>query len=215
MRVWSERALFWSKFCEVPQVALDTAAIARAWNAARAAIRSVLQAKQAAPLESITLSPEAITALKAFEGYRHIVQTLSDNLQQANGTIRVVKEQAAAGNPTALTADVSHLMAVKARHTPEITSLADEYLKEKEAKTNTEQERDTTKTALDAYRQGIFPAYETAINIYLRKFGAGFRLDKVSPANTRGGASCTYNVLINEFPIPVAGDPVPGTPSLP
>jgi len=53
-----------------------------------------------------------------------------------------------------------------------------------------------------------------AINLYLARFNAGFRLDSVTYANTRGGPTCTYNVLINNIPVPVGGsEPAPGTPS--
>jgi len=57
------------------------------------------------------------------------------------------------------------------------------------------------------YRATVFPAYETAINDYLRKFGAGFRLGAVESVNNRGGSSCTYNVIIDNVAVPLTGDP--------
>jgi hypothetical protein len=51
----------------------------------------------------------------------------------------------------------------------------------------------------------------------LRKFYAGFRLDRVTSQNIRGGSACTYNVLISNLdnrPIAISGaDPAPGEPS--
>lgn len=74
--------------------------------------------------------------------------------------------------------------------------------------------RDQARAALSQYREIIFPTYETAINEYLRKFGAGFRLAQITSRNTRAGSSCTYNVLINNEPVAVSGAPhTPGTPS--
>jgi wobble nucleotide-excising tRNase len=143
---------------------------------------------------------------------RRVVSLLSEGLRRTNDSTHVVEEQAAAGNPTALAADVARLRTLKTRQHPEIVALCDEYLKEKAAKAMTEEERITARAALDAYREGIFPAYQTAINIYLRKFGAGFRIDKVSSANTRGGSSCTYDMVINDVPI-AGGNPPPGNPS--
>jgi wobble nucleotide-excising tRNase len=65
-----------------------------------------------------------------------------------------------------------------------------------------------------AYRQQVFPNYEVAINLYLQRFNAGFRLARVTSVNTRGGPSCTYNVLINNSPIAVGGGQAqPGSPS--
>jgi wobble nucleotide-excising tRNase len=66
--------------------------------------------------------------------------------------------------------------------------------------------REQARTALDNYRTAVFPAYETAINTYLRKFNAGFSLGSVSSVNTRAGSSCTYNVVINNVPVAVTAD---------
>src|SRR3546814_11503120 len=66
------------------------------------------------------LSAEAQAAIAAFEEVRQRVAALNDHLQAANAAIRLVKEQAAAGNRPALAADLAQLNAVKARHSAEI-----------------------------------------------------------------------------------------------
>ena len=213
VRVWGERRQFWSKFCDVPEVALDTAAIARSWNAARDAIRNLLDAKQAAPLERIMIDVPARAAAAAFDDWRTKIATLSQLLQNVNASIRVVKEQAAAGNPAAITADIARLKATKARHTPEIVALCNAYRAEKLEKTETERKRNAARDALDKYRKTVFPSYETAINDYLRKFGAGFQLAKVASSTTRAGSACTYSVAIGNEAITVGGAVTPGTPS--
>ena len=213
MRVWGERRQFWSKFCELPDVGVDTAAIARAWHAARDAVRGLLAAKQAAPLETMELGGAARTAVDTIEGFRQRVGQLSENLQAANGTIRVVKEQAASGDPTALAADIAKLNAVKARFSPEVAPLCDAYIAEKNAKAKTEEKRAKAREALDTYRTTVFPSYETAINLYLGKFGAGFRLANVASSTTRAGSACTYSVAIGSVAIPVGGTAPPGSPS--
>lgn len=152
--------------------------------------------------------------LTTYEGRRQLVESINQQLQQANAAIRVVKEQAAIANLNALSADVARLKAVKARHLPNVAPLCDDYLNEKAAKANTEQLRDQARTALDQYRTSVFPGYQTAINLYLERFNAGFRLDSVTAVNTRGGPSCTYNVIINTVPVAVAGgEPTLGEPS--
>ena len=213
VRVWSERRQFWVKFCELPEVGLDTAAVLRAWGAARDALRDLLVAKQAAPLERLEISAEARAAVAAFETERARVAALSQALQGVNGTIKVVKEQAAAGNPAAIATDLARLRAIQARYTPEVVALCDAYLAEKQAKTDTETKRNAARDALDSYRKSVFPSYETAINDYLRKFGAGFRLARVVSATTRAGSTCTYNVAIGTATIAVSGNAASGNPS--
>lgn len=77
----------------------------------------------------------------------------------------VVKEQAAAADLSVLTADVGDLKAIKARHSPTTAALCEDYLAEKEAKAETERQRDEVRAALDQHRATAFPAYQTAINL--------------------------------------------------
>ncbi len=213
VRVWTERRQFWTKFGETPEVSLDTAAILRVWNKARDALGDLLAAKQTAPLERLEITPDACDAVAAFETEQARVAGLSQALQSANNIIRVVKEQAAAGNPAAIMADLARLRAIQARYTPDIIALCNGYLEEKTAKAQTEADRTNARNALDTYRKSVFPSYETAINDYLRKFGAGFRLAKVSAATTRAGSACTYSVAIGNASIAVNSNAAAGAPS--
>lgn len=214
VRVASERRMFWSRFCGVPEVGIDTAAIVRAWNAAREAVNAALTAKQAAPLERQALNEHARGAIAAYHALRQGIAVLSDALIAANEGVRLVQEQAAGANPNTVARDLSQLKATKTRHSPEIAAACAGYLAEKEAKARTEGERGEAKAALDDYRTSAFPASQTAINIYLRRFNAGFRLDSVASTSTRGGPACTYNVVINDTPVSVGGGtPLEGEPS--
>lgn len=187
IRVTVERRQFWSRFAEIPEIVIDTAAIASARGEAQAAVLTALRSKQDRPLERMEFSREGVAALERYERLRQHISDLSFALQRANDTIAVVREQAASGNVAALTRDRDQLRAIKARYTPEIAPLCASYLDEKTAKTAAEQRRGAARTALNQYRQSIFPTYQTAINEYLRKFNAGFRIDQIAPQNTRGG----------------------------
>lgn len=214
VRVCGERRQFWSRFCDVPELPLDTAEITTGWRAAREAVVTVLQEKQAAPLERMSLSDDARAAIAAFETHRQGVADLRERLQQANGAIRRVKEQAAAGSPTALAAEVARLKAIKARHMLAIAALCTEYLNEKAAKATTERQREEAKRALRRHRRTIFLAYQSAINEYLERFNAGFRLHSVVARDTGSGPTCNYNIVINDTPVRVAGGTAtPGEPS--
>ena len=205
VRVAGERRAFWSRFCAVPEVRLDTAAVVRAWTAAREVVIAALSAKQAAPLESRALDQQVREATAAFDALRHEVSGLSDALVASNDRIRVVQEQAAGANVQMIERDLARLRATRNRHTRETAALCTAYLSEKEAKARTEGEREVARSALEQYRTNAFPASQSAINVYLRRFNAGFRLDSVTSTSTRGGPACTYNVVINDTPVSVGG----------
>jgi wobble nucleotide-excising tRNase len=214
VRVAVERRQFWARFCDVPEITLDTAVIVRDWRVAIEAVAVVLAAKQAAPLDRVILSAEARTAVDTYEGHRAAIAVLNDELQRANAAVRIVKEQVVSANPMALASDLVRLKAIKARHTPSTNALCQAYLDEKVAKAATEVLRDQVRAELDQYRTTVFPSYQAAINIYLQRFSANFRLDRMTSTNTRGGSACTYSVTINNASIPISGTTAsPGTPS--
>jgi wobble nucleotide-excising tRNase len=209
IRVAAQRQQFWKTFLDVQELSLDTAAIARAWKSAAEQILGSLHAKQAAPLERLELSAEAVAAVNAYHQMRNAVLSLSADLQKVNAQIAVVKERAATANLTNLMAQLASLKTAQARFAPQMIAVCDEYLEEKAAKTKTEALRDTARGELDEYRKNVFPTYEAAINVYLQAFNAGFSLRHVNPVNTRGGSACTYFVLINNVEVPLSsGDTI-------
>lgn len=201
VRVAVQTQEFWARFTTVAPIELDTAAVARAWKTARDAVLAVLREKDSAPLEAISLSEESLESINGYVTRRQEVSALSAQLQAHNAQIAIVKEQAASADAAALTRDLTMLKAVKARYSDTIASLCQAYLREKAAKTATKRLRDQARSALDQYRQTIFPAYESSINTYLGKFNAGFRLASVAPANTRAGSACEYTVIINNVAV--------------
>jgi wobble nucleotide-excising tRNase len=214
VRVTVERRQFWARFCDVPDIHLDTAAIVTEWQAARNAITTVLAAKQVAPLDRMTLTDDVRNTITAYEASRQTIIDLNQALQGTNAKIQQVKQQAATANIGTLSAFLERLRAIRARHTVATDALCVDYLNEKAAKATTEAQRDQARAALDRYRTGAFPACQRAVNLYLNRFNAGFTLDNVCSANTRGGSTCTYNVVINNTSVSVAGGtPEQGSPS--
>lgn len=206
VRVTIERREFWKTFVQVPEFEVDTATVARAWGTARDAVTQALNRKESAPLDRVLLTDADLEAVKTHETAVAKFASLVEALQGVNPAIAVAKEQAAVANVSTLQADLAKLRATRARHSVTTSALCQAYLDEKAAKKITEGQRDTARQALDTYRNNVFPAYETAINSYLQKFSAGFRLGSVASVNNRGGSSCSYNVLINNVAVAISGN---------
>jgi len=197
VRIAAQGHDFWRRFMEVPAFNMDTAAVARAWKVARDAIRTALEEKRAAPLEAVNLSEDTTAALVAYETVRFEVAAGFQSLVALNPQIAAVKQQAAGAEVAPLVADLARLNAIVARFTPEIVGACQAYTDEKISKAATQTALTQAREALDQYRVTVFPAYEAAINVYLQRFGAGFRLGSVASVNNRGGSSVNYNVVIN------------------
>jgi len=200
---------FWKDFAELPEIDIDTAAVARQWNDARESVLEQLRAKAAAPLEPMALTQDTTLTIHDYRAHIAEVAALSERLVAANARLEIVKEQAAADDLSALGTDLAKLKAQKARFEPEVLPHCDNYLTEKAAKTATEALRAQARAALDQYRQQIFPDFETAINDYLRRFGASFRLGEVQSVNNRSGSSASYVVVINQQNVDVTAEAGP------
>lgn len=206
-----ERQTFWKVFAEVPTIEIDTAVIARTWKSAREAVERLFDTKISAPLDSLSVPAEVGRAIAEYNVQCDRIRGISDQLNAINARLETVKEQAREANETTLANDLANLRAVEARHDPAIAPLCDTYLAEKAAKTTTEQRRRAARTALDQHRQAAFPAYGIAINDFLQRFNANFRVGPVDAVNTRGGSAANYTLLIDGHPVPLSADP--GAPS--
>lgn len=214
INAWMEGGRFWAEYASIPEIKLDVDSVVAAWGAACEAVAELLRVKQGAPLERIAVSGQAEQAVEAFETARNAVDALNQQLQAANDRIRAVKAAAAHGDRNALRGELARLKATRERQQPAIATLCDDYLTEKRVKEGVEGERNLARDRLTEYRETVFPQYERAINTYLSRFGAGFKLDAVRAANTRGGSTCNYNVVINDVPVAVGAASVqPGEPS--
>jgi len=209
IRTTSQNREFWKEFTEIPDVTVDTAAIAREWTAACKVVLELLRAKAASPLESMTLTQDALDAIMVYRVRLTEIAALSDSLLACNSHLDVVKEQVEADDLLALTDDLNKLKARKQRFDQTIAPLCEAYIAEKEAKKATETLRDVTRAELDQYREQIFPTYEFTINEYLHRFNASFRLGEVSPVNTRAGSSASYCVVINQQNVNITAEDGP------
>ena len=159
---------------------------------------AALNAKQSSPLERLTLDQDARDVVAAYDAFRQEISNLGKALIAANDTIRAVQEQVKGAQVQTIERDLQRLHATKRRHSLDIAPLCTAYSDEKASKARTEFQRAKAKTALEDHKANAFPASQTAINDYLRRFNTGFRLGSVSSTSTRGGPTCNYDVVINE-----------------
>ncbi|HEV2315175.1 MAG TPA: hypothetical protein VGR94_07705 [Candidatus Acidoferrales bacterium] len=191
VRVATERRQFWSGFCDLPQITLDTERLMQGWQSARDGVIAALRAKQAAPLERMEIPGEVLAAVERFARDRRAVVLLSEQLQEGNGAIRRVKEQAAVGDSQALQGELARLRIVRLRHSAEVSAVCEEYIAARAAKNATEELRNRAQGELERYRAVEFPGYQDAINSYLERFSAGYRINRVTAADTRAARPAT------------------------
>ena len=207
---------FWSSYCDLPTVEIDSTDIVDSWNAARTAVGEQLQAKRGAPLEAQSLNQPTIEALHEHDRRRQAIASINQTLQTTNESIQQVKQRAQAADTNEITTMLNKLKATKSRFREDIAPLCDAHLAELAAKAHTELARDEARKELEEYRTNVFPQLQDGVNDYLNRLNASFRIGSLTPMNIGGGSgsTCTYNVVINDTPVAVRSSTnTPGEPS--
>jgi wobble nucleotide-excising tRNase len=206
IRLLGERRQFWGQFIKLTKIQIDTSLIVRDWQTVRNQLLELFSQKRAAPLDAVTIPDVLRAAVQRHQVNLNELAKLNQQLSQENQEIAAVKQQLTDSNPEAIRADLVRLKTIQARYSTGTSALCANYLAEEQAKAATEILRDKTKEDLEHYRVGVFPTYQAAINRYLELFNAGYQIDEVKAVNTRGGAACTYNVVINNTRVAVTGN---------
>ena len=205
---------FWSQYCDIEKFTIDTSVIFADWKKVRESIVSLLNAKQFSPLEKVYLPKKLKDLMVVYSAHVEKIDEVNQQIEKANQTINTVKKQAASADLNILSDELSLLKATKIRYCPEIDQLCDAYLQELQSKAETEANIQENRNTLEQHRETAFPKYEKGVNGYLGKFGASFRLEKLSPRNLRGGATSTYSARIgNSLIEPVKANPSETEPS--
>jgi wobble nucleotide-excising tRNase len=197
--------IFWGEFTPLEPIAINAAQITEHRIAARDALLHALGAKRMAPLEQRTLSAAELGSIESFNAHAAEIVQLNRRFVAANLAIQEVKRTAATANIQVIENELNRLRAARARYLPPTAGLCEAYLLAKAAKTLTEQRRERAKEALRQYRTAVFPQYQKSVNDYLALFNTGFRIGQVTPRDTVGGPTCTYNVVIDNATVPVTG----------
>lgn len=215
IRDTERKGAFWSRFCDdVPAIDVDVDAVARDWNAALQAMMSILQSKQAAPLEKFDIADDGIVAVNQYNIHSQYANAFNNELEATNATILEFKRESALANSDELAKKLSLLRSEKDRHSEHIALLCSDYIQADGAKKFSEYERGKARKALDEHREIAFPEMRSAVNEYITRFNTGFHIESITFSNTRSGPSCTYNMLINDTAITVGRSNVPpGTPA--
>ena len=169
-----EKQQFWAQYCAVPLIEIDTETVVEAWTTARAKVLDQLKAKLAAPLERQELTERLMSSLSTYNAYRQEIKSLNEALTSSNDLIAEVKQQAQLADATEILAELGRLKATKARHSPELAPLCDDYRQEKNDKARTETKRTEARSDLEEYRATVFPSLQDGVNEYLERFNAGF-----------------------------------------
>jgi wobble nucleotide-excising tRNase len=204
---------FWSNFVSVPADLYPLGEIRSQSANLRNMLLQHLDRKAASPLEAIALSAEDMRAVRDYEAVKTTVQEITNDLIFVNAAIQEVKDRTDAGSVQEIEAELALLRAAKSRYSEPASNLCQTLSDTTTRKTEAEQRKSQRRDVLSAHTASIFPAYQAAINGYLEKFGAEFRVGGVATENPGGKPGSRYQIEICGVSIELGNENTPpGTP---
>ncbi len=190
---------FWREYCEVETpTAPDVGSAATIMAALRQSAQALLQTKAGVPLDAVAPDENFTQVLNGFEALRAGLGTYNAGVAAANTVINTRKRQAQVANVRDLQDGLAVLRAQRARHTDDGRNLCAIENRLQNDKTALDEEKEAVKQRLDAHTAQVIAQYGEAINRYLDRINAAFRI--TTPTHTyRGGPpSTSYQIVINQ-----------------
>lgn len=200
------RRAFWKRFVKVDLTDVTTD---HAFGKLYDLLIEHIDQKIAAPLDSVTVSPEFVTAIGKFEQWLTTVTTYNTACTTANVEVKTKKEKASSGNLVVAQKKHSTLRNAKERHLPEVIALCDTYNAAVKKKEKLAENKDTAKDELDLYSDTIFGKYETAINKYLADFGVDIRISDCGKNYIGGKPVTVYGLTVDGKLVEIGDDDTP------
>jgi wobble nucleotide-excising tRNase len=194
-----------------PQIRDVNPVIAEIENAA-AGLDTLFATKQANLTETIT-GALVQAALAKWEAARSKLTSINAQITQFQSKIKALKASIDIAQLPRLEAELKLLQATKRRHEPEVVAVVNTLNACKTTKDSIATEKAQVRTAIDDHGRTITATIGNAINGYLARLAAGFRIDYREP-DYRGGKEPTaaYNILINQVAVAPRADDI-GKPS--
>lgn len=204
LRLLAARA-FWAEFLRFEPMDLSDEMLAQRWRMTRERVDALLATKEGAPLEPVPIDGRSAETLDAFDELRRSTETLNVASEDANRSIREIKDRLGRASVADLENGLNLLRATAERHgDPEVGTACEEYLRRVAAKAQLELDKERAWQALDEHRETVMPRYQEAVNRCLERFGAGFRLARLVSEDRGGRPSSSYALEVRGAPVPLA-----------
>jgi len=185
-------AELWSESLELERLPdLDLEEANATLDAAITTLSGLVEAKVSAPHLALDVSMLMATKVALSElveqskGYNEAIDALNEKVE-------TYKEKLAAPNVPALEANRKRLLIRKIRYEPDSVERVDKYLKAREEYKVAEKKKDAARTELDKVMSYTLMKFQSAINDWLTKFSAPFKVENLATNYVGGPARSEY-----------------------
>jgi len=196
-------AELWSESLELKKLpVLDVNNANAALDTARVTLSDLAQAKVSSPHQAIDVSGLATTKVALSELVEQI-KKYNEAVEALNKRVATYKQLLAAPNVPALEAKRKELLIRKSRYEPEALVRVEDYKKVREDYKAVEKAKDTARAELDRVMSVTLTEFESAINEWLAKFAAPFRVENLATSFAGGPARSEYVLKVRNATVKI------------
>lgn len=190
---------FWSRYCtfEKPEP-VNIPRVREVLGGLRENMRSLIQRKKSAPLEPVAGGADLAEAQAQFENLIRELEAYNSAVEAANEVISARKQEAEKVDAARTAQELALLTSQKVRHTEEVRRICETYQGLAKRKKELDKEKRRVRDELDERTRQLMSEYEEAINEYLDRFNAGFRITGTQHTYRGGTPSSIYQIVIND-----------------
>lgn len=173
----------------IPEI--DFATVARIFASVELALFKMVKAKERDPLAALDPKPFA-TALIDLGSITAMAKAYNVRIEELNALIGQYKAKIAGPDLAALNSTRSQLVIRGSRHEAKVVSLVDAVTTARAEYKAAESSKNAARAELDKLMADTLLKFEVAINEWLLKFAAPFKLEKLAPSYAGGGLRSAY-----------------------
>ncbi len=200
----------WARYVPISKPeSLDTDRIASVMAAFRQVMLEVLDKKLASPLDAIELPASYMAARDHYASLKKAFDTYNQQVEIVNSTIASFKAKADSARTQTAERELIAFRTIKNRFEPAVQEACEKYKSAGLNKIKSDDEKQKIRGQLDAYSESVLLRYKNAINVYLRRFMAGFQIDRVKVEYSGRVPNSTFSIIINDTAVDVGSADTP------
>ncbi len=188
---------------------LDTDRLESVMATFRHVVLEVLDQKLASPLDAIELPVSYKTARDHYASLKQALDAYNQQVVTVNSTIASFKAKADPARTQTAERELTALRTKKNRFEPAVQDACEKFKSASSNKAKADEEKQKVRGQLDSYSEAVLLRYKNIINLYLKRFMAGFQIDRVKVEYSGRVPNSTFSIIINDTPVEVGSADTP------
>lgn len=187
---------FWREHVDSDFPSISFADIRDSWEKMLRLLTEHLTRKAASPLDEIVSGEDLRNAMDVFKRLNREIEKYNRDAERLNLAIKEKKGEVKEADIEIQQGLLQWLENLEKRFFEAVDSLCREHVALQTEKKELEEKKKEAKQELDEYTSELLGKYQSQINEHLRRFGAGFAIDKTKQTFMGKGPSLSYCISI-------------------